>query len=156
MTRGRVRSIYTAPEATAAVEQRSSVEAVEGRGLRGDRYFEGTGTFSDVEGTGRHLTLVETEALDAVEREYGIVLAPGEHRRNVTTEGVALNHLVGERFRVGEAVCVGRRLCEPCQHLASLVKDGVEEALKHRGGLRADVVESGTIATGDEVQSGVE
>ncbi|MFB6170681.1 MAG: MOSC domain-containing protein [Haloarculaceae archaeon] len=152
MSTGRVVSIHTAPDAEAPTESRDSVEAVARRGLRGDRYFEETGTFSHVEGTGRHLTLVEAESLAAVERDYGFDLEPGEHRRNVTTEGVALNHLVGERFRVGEAVCVGQRLCEPCQHLASLVKEGVEEAFKHRGGLRADVVESGTIAAGDEVR----
>lgn len=156
MTDGRVIAIHTAPEAKAPVESREHVEAVADRGLRGDRYYEEIGTFSDIEGAGRHLTLVESEAIEAVEREYGIDLEPGEHRRNVTTEGVALNHLVGERFRVGEAICVGRRLCEPCQHLASLVKDGVEEAFKHRGGLRADVVESGTIAAGDEVTVRVE
>lgn len=148
---GTVESIHVAPEGEAEVEAVGSVEAVAGRGLRGDRYFEGSGTFSETVDTGRDLTLIEAEAVEAIERESGIELDPGEHRRNVTTRDVALNHLVGGRFRVGEVVCAGVRLCEPCAHLESLTEEGTREALLHRGGLRADVVEGGTIAVGDEV-----
>ena len=150
---GTVEAIHVAPEAEAPVEPSESVEAVAGRGLRGDRYFEEAGTFSDHEGGGRNLTLVESEAIDAIAREADVHLDPGEHRRNVTTAGVALNHLVGERFRVGEAVCLGIRLCEPCAHLQSLVgEEQVLPALVHRGGLRADVVEGGSIAVGDAIR----
>jgi len=139
-----------APEGGGAVESVGEVEAVADRGLRGDRYFLEEGTFQQRDG--RDLTLIEAEALAAIEREAGVSLAPGEHRRNVTTRGVALNHLVGERFRVGDAVCEGVLLCEPCSYLEGLVSsEGVREALVHRGGLRADVVESGTIREGDPV-----
>jgi MOSC domain-containing protein YiiM len=92
------------------------------------------------------------ESVEAIEREAGIELEPGEHRRNITTAGVALNHLVGERFRVGDVVCLGVRLCEPCNHLESLTSDGVVAALTHRGGLRADIEESGAIRVGDTVE----
>ena len=54
------------------------------------------------------------EALTAVERDYSIDLDPGIHRRNITTEAVSLNHLVDTEFRIGEAVCTGTELCEPC------------------------------------------
>lgn len=149
--RGTVQAVHVAPEAEAAVEALDSVDAVAGRGLRGDRYFDASGTFSGREGGGRDLTLVETEAVDAIAREADVHLEPGAHRRNVTTSGVALNHLVGERFRVGGAVCRGVRLCEPCAHLQSLAGEDVLPALVHRGGLRADVLEGGTIAVGDPV-----
>jgi MOSC domain-containing protein YiiM len=149
---GRIESIHVAPEAIEPVESRESVEAVAGSGLRGDRYFDAEGTFSNAEDGGNELTLVEREAIAAIERESGIELEPGEHRRNLTTTGVALNHLVGERFRVGEVVCRGVRLCEPCDHLESLTTDGVVAALTHRGGLRADIEESGEIRVGDMVE----
>lgn len=149
---GTVDSIHVAPEATEPVEPRDSVEAVAGKGLRGDRYFDAEGTFSNAEDGGNELTLVEREAITAIEREAGIELAPGEHRRNVTTTDVALNHLVGERFRVGEVVCRGVRLCEPCDHLEALTTDGVLGALTHRGGLRADIVEGGVVNVGDPVE----
>lgn len=150
--RGRVEAVHVATEAEAAVEARESVDAVAGRGLRGDRYFDESGSFSGHEGGGRDLTLIEAEAVDAIAREADVHLEPGAHRRNVTTTGVALNHLVDERFRVGDAVCRGVRLCEPCAHLQSLVgQDDVLPALVHRGGLRADVLEGGPITVGDPV-----
>ena len=150
---GKVEAIHVATEAGTTVESADAVEAVAGRGLRGDRYFDEEGTFSGVEGGGRDLTLIEAEAVEAIEQESGIRLEPGEHRRNVTTRGVALSHLVGERFRVGGVVCEGVRLCEPCGHLQSLTEDGVVDALTHRGGLRADIVDDGTIRVGDPVVS---
>jgi MOSC domain-containing protein YiiM len=147
---GVVRAIHVAPAAGAAVESRESVTAVAGRGLEGDRYLDGEGTFR--ERAGSDLTLIEREALTAVEDDYGIDLEPGVHRRNLTTDGVALNHLVGERFRVGGAVCVGEALCEPCAYLErKLEREGVREALVHRGGLRARIVEGGPVAVGDAV-----
>lgn len=152
---GTVEAVYIAPDGGDPVEAVESAEAVAGRGLRGDRYFDAAGTFSDGDvderGPGRDLTLIETEAVAAIERESDISLDPGEHRRNVETRGVALNHLVVERFRVGEVVCRGDRLCEPCSYLQSKTEDGVLDALLHRGGLRADVIDGGVLEPGAEV-----
>lgn len=148
---GRVEAIHIAPAAGEDVEGVERVEAEAGTGLRGDRYYEAEGTFSENGGPGRHLTLIEAEAVEAIEREADISFEPGEHRRNVTTRDVALNHLVGEEFTVGDVRCVGTELCEPCSHLQSLTEEGVLNALVHRGGLRADVIESGTIGVGDAV-----
>lgn len=153
MAPGIVEAIHIAPEAEAAMISRESVEAVAGRGLRGDRYFEETGTYTGVEGGGRDLTLIEAETMAAIEREAGIDLAPGEHRRNVTTSNIALNHLVGEEFRIGEVRCTGVRLCEPCNHLGSLTGESdIVSALLHRGGLRADIVDGGIIRVGDRLR----
>ncbi|XVH33491.1 MOSC domain-containing protein (plasmid) [Haloferacaceae archaeon DSL9] len=156
---GTVERIFIAPEAEAEVRERDEVEAVAGGGLRGDRYFRGveTGTFVEWEEgedrrAGYDLTLIEGEAIDAIEREADIALDPGEHRRNIETRGVALNHFVGKRFRVGEVVCRGDRLCEPCSHLQRMTQDGVLGALVHRGGLRTDILESGVIRPGDTVE----
>lgn len=148
---GTVEAIHVAPESKADPEAVSTVEAVAGRGLRGDRYFAETGTFSDGARPKRALTFIEAEAVEAIAQEADIELEPGAHRRNVTTRNVALNHLVGERFTVGDAVCEGTMLCEPCEHLQSLTEDGVLDALVHRGGLCAKIVDGGTIETGDAV-----
>ncbi|GAA0224536.1 MOSC domain-containing protein [Haladaptatus pallidirubidus] len=133
-------------DGTGTVEAIESVEAVAGAGLRGDRHF-------DPSSSGDDITLIEAEAVEAVEQESGISLEPGEHRRNVTTRDAALNHLVDSRFRIGEAVCEGVELCEPCSHLESLTEKGTLSALVHRGGLRAVIVESGEIGVGDSVES---
>ncbi|HMD97511.1 MAG TPA: MOSC domain-containing protein [Terriglobia bacterium] len=150
MGEGKVVSIYTAPAATAPMWGQPQVQAVAGKGLEGDRYFSGTGTFwkprPDYE-----VTLIEIEAIEALERDYGVSLAPGESRRNIVTRGVALNHLVGREFQIGEVTLRGIRLCEPCAHLQRLTREGVIKGLAHRGGLRAQVLNGGTIAVDDRV-----
>ncbi|WP_122090964.1 MOSC domain-containing protein [Halalkalicoccus subterraneus] len=156
---GTIGRVFVAPDAEVEMDEQTEVEAIAGQGLRGDRYFSEieTGTFVEWEPDeerrdGYDLTLIEQEAVTAIEREAGIELAPGEHRRNVETRDVALNHLVGQRFRVGDAVCRGNRLCEPCNHLQRLTQDGVLQALVHRGGLRADILEDGLIRSGDIIE----
>lgn len=156
-TSGRVVAIHVAPEAGAPMEAREAVRAVADRGLEGDRYFERAGSWSGERGrpipeADRAVTLFEAETLDLVERDAGIDLSPADHRRNVTTEGVALDHLVDERFRVGAATFEGVDLCEPCSYLESLTEDGVLAALVHRGGLNARIVETGRIVVGDSVE----
>lgn len=156
---GTVERVFIAPKAEAEMEELTDVEAVAGQGLRGDRYFSEleTGTFVGSEPdeerhAGYDLTLIEQEAVTAIEREAGIELTPGEHRRNIETRDVALNHLVGQRFQVGDAICRGDRLCEPCNHLQRITQDGVLQALTHRGGLRADILEDGMIRPGDVIE----
>ena len=128
------------------------VRLIPGAGLEGDRYATGRGHFSNSEGTGRALTLIEAEVLESLRDEMGITLRPGQVRRNLTTRGIALNALVGRRFRIGGVLCEARRLCEPCKYLEDLIQTPVLDPLLHRGGLRADVLEDGEIRVGDEVR----
>lgn len=143
---GTVEGLFVTGESGGEIRRQRTVDAVAGRGLRGDRYFKERASEA-----GNDVTLIEQEALDAIRQESSIELAPGEHRRNVETRDVALNHLVGKRFRVGDAVCRGVELCEPCSYLQNMTEDGVLRALLHRGGLRAEIVESGTVRAGDTV-----
>ncbi|MFC7192729.1 MOSC domain-containing protein [Halocatena marina] len=160
MGTGRVTQIHIAPDSGEPTQARQDVEAVAKRGLRGDRYFEEQGLWNFLdEDPNREvqeasdITFIEAEALAAVERDAGIEIPSGAHRRNVTTQDVPLNHLVGRTFTVGDVVCEGVQLCEPCGYMQSLVgEEGLSEALTHRGGLDASVVESGQIALDDEVR----
>ncbi len=149
---GAVAGIYIATEGAGPIISLQEVEAVAGRGLRGDRYFEEKGTYSATPGTGRQITLIEQEAVEAAAHDYGISLEPGRARRNIVTVGVALNHLVGKEFLVGRVRLRGTRLCEPCAHLASLSRQGVVKALTHRGGLRADILVGGVIRVSDPIR----
>lgn len=160
MGTGRVEQIHIAPDSGDPMNERTDVEAVAGRGLRGDRYFEERGLWNaldedpdrEVKGAS-DITFIETEALTAIERDAEIEIPVGAHRRNVTTQDVPLNHLVGRTFTVSDVVCEGIQLCEPCGYMQSLVGEpGLAEALIHRGGLNARVVESGTFAVGNEVR----
>jgi MOSC domain-containing protein YiiM len=142
-TSGHVEAIAIAAdrEGPMVVVERAVAHA--GRGLEGDRYHDGRGTFSNRHALGHDLTLIEAEASGD----------PVAARRNVVTRGIDLNALVGRRFAVGEVECAGRRLCEPCAHLEKLTKPGTLRALVHIGGLRADVLRGGTIRAGDAVRA---
>lgn len=148
---GHVVSLHVADAASAPMKSVEEVRAWPGRGLEGDRYFRKAGTFSAKDGADREITLVETEALEALLRDYGVALEPGETRRNVATRGVPLNHFVGRVFRVGGATARGLRLCEPCTHMERLSGKRIRAGLVHRGGLRARLLSEGTIRVGDEV-----
>jgi hypothetical protein len=141
---GSVVGLLVAPDAEQPLVRVGSVNAVAGRGLEGDRYFDGRGTFSGT-GRGYELTFVEAEVLDEVDLSWE------QARRNVVTRGIALNGLVGRRFTVGTVECVGRRLAEPCSHLEKLARPGLLRPLVHRAGLRADVLRDGKISVGDSV-----
>jgi hypothetical protein len=150
---GTVELIALAAEAEGPMRAVSTAEAVEGRGLLGDRYERGAGTFSNPRGRGYDLTLVEAEALEELSAKGGVELAPIEARRNLVVRGIALDDLIGRRFRVGEVECFGQRRCEPCAHLKRLTQPGVLRGLVHRGGLRADVLSNGGIRVGDRVEA---
>jgi MOSC domain-containing protein YiiM len=146
-----VTGLFVAAGGGLPMEARDEVRVLLHRGIAGDRYAVGTGTYSRAPGSGRHVTLIAEEVLDAVGAELGVVIAGVETRRNVLTKGIALNDLVGRRIAVGEVVLDATRLAEPCAHLERLTRAGVRSALVHRGGLRAEVVAGGVIRMGDRI-----
>ena len=97
------------------------------------------------------LTLIEAEALEALHRDYSVDLAAGDARRNLVTRSIALNHLVGREFTIGDVRIRGIRLCEPCEHLQRLTGKQLIKGLRHRGGLRAQILTEGTIHAGDQI-----
>ncbi|MBA2794016.1 MAG: MOSC domain-containing protein [Thermoleophilaceae bacterium] len=147
-----VQAIAISPAAQAEPRLVPRATALPGRGLEGDRYASGQGTFSDGTSDGRALTLIEAEVLDELSRSGSANLTAAQARRNVITRGIALNELVGQRFFVGGVECEGRRLCEPCAHLERLTRAGVLTSLVNRGGLRADILSAGEIQVGDPVR----
>ena len=150
MISGIVESIHIASAAKDPTRAVAQVQAIPGAGLEGDRYANQQGTFfkplPDFE-----LTLIEAEAMEALKRDYGVELAPGETRRNIVTRDVPLNHLVGREFQIGEVKIRGLRLCEPCSHLETLAGRPLIKGLRHRGGLRAQILNQGVIRVGDAV-----
>ena len=148
---GKVEEIYVASRGSVEMERVEEVRALEGCGVEGDRYCEGTGywtRFGDV----CQVTLISGEDLDEISSEAGLRVHDGEHRRNITTRGVSLAELRGERFRVGEAVLEYDRPRPPCRHVQDVTEPGMTKALKRRGGICARVVEGGTIRASDAIE----
>jgi MOSC domain-containing protein YiiM len=131
---------------------RSEVRALPGKGLEGDRYFGGKGTFSpQPQKPDFEITLVEKEKIEAFAVESGLPFTASHARRNLVTEGVDLNALAGKEFLVGEVRIRGIRLCEPCSYLAKTTFPEALRGLVHKGGLRAQILTAGTIRVGDAV-----
>ena len=151
MGTGTVESIHIASAAKEPVRALDQAKLIPGVGLEGDRYALKVGTFykaqPDIE-----LTLIEAEAIEALERDYKVTLRAGEARRNIVTRGVALNHLVGKEFAIGAVRIRGIRLCEPCEHLQQVTGKTLIKGLRHRGGLRAQILTEGTIRLGDAIR----
>jgi len=148
----RIAEILTSDSPSAPMVSRESVRAVAGRGLEGDRYFCGTGTFSPTsQKPDYEVTLIEKEQIDLFARNCGRAFTAKDARRNIVTEGVDLNAMVGCEFSVGDVVLRGIRLCEPCNYLAKITFPAVLEGLVHKGGLRAQIVKGGLICVGDSV-----
>jgi hypothetical protein len=153
VSEGRVVAIFVAPRAGAPMEPRGEVEALAGVGLAGDRYATASGTYSHfrLRDAQRAVTLIEDEVIHAVRVERGVELTGQETRRNLVTAGVALNDLVDHEFRVGTVRLRGFDLAEPCAYLERETRAGVRDALIHRGGLRAEILDGGPIRVGDRV-----
>ena len=148
---GILESIHVAAGASAPMHSVAEAALVAGIGIPGDRYAERCGTYSPRHHIDRQITLIEQETLEALARDHGVALAPHEHRRNLTTRGVALNHLVGHYFAVGECVLYGGRLNVPCRYLEELLGKKVFKPLINRSGLNARVIVGGTLRTGDVI-----
>jgi MOSC domain-containing protein YiiM len=147
---GVVEGIYLAREGGAPVERVEEVEALEGCGLKGDRYCEGTGHWSRF-GRDCEVTFVVVEDLDRIELETGLRVKEGEHRRNIVTRGVNLEDLRRARFRIGEALFGYGRPCSVCRHIERLTEPGMTQALRGRGGMCARVLEGGRVRSGDTI-----
>jgi MOSC domain-containing protein YiiM len=150
---GHVEAIHITRAAGGPMEVLDEVEALVGRGLAGDRYLLGTGFYSDLPRPdgGREVTLIESEVLEAVAAELGIAFGAADSRRNLSTRGLRLPDLIGQRFAVGAVVCEGVDHCPPCQHLVDVTGQPVLKPLVDRSGIRARIVVGGWIRVGDTI-----
>ena len=154
MFHGKLIAIGIAPQAKAALALVESVEVVAGEGLAGDRYGAGIGAaqFRGRRSPEKEVTLIAREAIEAANDEFNYTIEHLETRRNLLTEGVPLNELVGKSFRVGDVLLKGLELCEPCGYLEKRTFNGIKAALQGRGGLRCCVIEGGVIRVGDAIE----
>ena len=133
------------------MESLDRVEARTGGGLIGDRYDARVGHWSPIKRGGDWLTLIEQEEIDRLATDWGLPMAPGESRRNLTTRGIRLDALLGKRFQIGPVVCLAVRRCEPCTYLEQLLGRELIYPLVHRAGIRVEVLAGGPIGVGDPI-----
>jgi MOSC domain-containing protein YiiM len=154
MFSGKLLAIAIARKAKGPMEQVESIEAMAREGLRGDRYGAGVGAaqFQGRRKPENEVTLIAREAIEAANDEFNYTIEHLETRRNLLTEGVPLNDLVGKTFRVGQVVLKGLERCEPCGYLEKRTFAGIKAALKGRGGLRCCIMTGGELRIGDGIE----
>ncbi len=144
---GTVRQILTAPHHGDTMISLPQVEAVAGRGLVGDRKY----CHDLIPDTDNHVTLIESEKIEDFVTATGLDFSAGDARRNIVTQGIELNELLGQEFYVGSVKVQTVELCEPCSYLAKRTHRAVLWGLANRGGLRCRILTGGIIRVGDTV-----
>lgn len=150
----KVLALHISGKASAPMQALDQLELVAGKGVVGDRYFLELGTFSkQLAGLpDKELTLIESEFVEAFNREHGFDFDYGDFRRNIVTVGVDLNALVDQDFMLGDIRVKGIRLCEPCAHLAKLLTPEIMPSLVHKTGLRAQILDDGVLKLNDPIR----
>lgn len=123
-----------------------SAQALTGQGLQGDRYSVGKGTWNDGHRGKRQVTLISSESF------LGTNFSPIDSRRNLLTQGIEVNTLMGRYFTVGEVLLKGVKYCDPCGRIDDLSgKKGFKEQFRERGGIIAEVFIGGLIKIDDPI-----
>ena len=134
-------------ESNKEIEKAKSIEVVSGKGIKGDRYFH------DFNEEKNQLTLIESENIDYYNKTFNTNFKYLEFRRNLVTQNIQLNDLIGKTLIVGEIKIKVHDLCRPCKNLQEkLGKDNIIKEFLRRGGLRCEILNSGTIKTGDNIK----
>ena len=136
---GHVSGLYWCAVAGSSMQAANRLQVIAGKGIDGDRYATGQGTYTDTE---------------PWQQASGLpTFTMAQTRRNILLNGIgaqALNSLVGQIFWVGHIQCRGTELCTPCPRPSQLsLQSGFQEAFDGRGGLRAEVLRGGEVAIGD-------
>ena len=126
-----------------------------GKGIEGDRYFSNTGkNRSNYKGQPDwEITLIESEVIEAFNQDTGNKFHESDFRRNIVTEGVRLNDLVGTNFNINGVSFFGVQLCEPCASLQKRLAVKILPDLIGKGGLRAQIRGVGLLNVGDAISS---
>ena len=128
------------------IEKKENIEVVASKGIVGDRYFH------DFNGDREQITLIESENIDYYNNTFNTKFTYLEFRRNIVTKNIQLNDLVGKTITVGEIKLKVNDLCRPCKDLQNrLGKDNIIKEFLRRGGLRCEILSSGTINIGDKI-----
>lgn len=154
MAAGKIKAIYIAPQAGSPVSGHQQVSLKMGEGIVGDRYYSETGANrSNYKGQPDwEITLIESEVIAEFNRTTGNRFHDSDFRRNLVTEGIALNDLVGKQFTIDNVQCYGVQLCEPCAGLQKRLGARILPDLVGKGGLRAQIRSSGVIAAGSSIE----
>ena len=145
---GKVLEIGISENKSSKIVSVNQVEAIKGKGLIGEKHFKEDNKKRS------QITLIEIENINHYNKITGAQIPAINFLRNIVTEGIRLNVLVGKEFFIGKVKVKAHDLCRPCKSLQEFLqqKNTVKELL-YTGGLRCEILSSGKIFIDDEIIS---
>ena len=145
---GKVLEIGISENKGSKIVNVNEVEAIKGKGLIGEKHFKEDNKKRS------QITLIEIENINYYNKITGTKIPAIKFLRNIVTEGMRLNVLVGKEFFIGKVKVKAHDLCRPCKNLQESIqqKNTVKELL-HTGGLRCEILSSGKICVDDQIIS---
>tara|TARA_B110000014_G_C19905175_1_gene468337 strand:- start:209 stop:649 length:441 start_codon:yes stop_codon:yes gene_type:complete len=144
----KVFKIAVSQNSKGKMESVESIKVILGKGIVNDRKFK------DNNDKKKQITLIEIENIEYYNHISGTSIPPIEFRRNIITQGIRLNELIGKEITIGEIKIKAHDLCRPCKFLQDSFKQkNVIKELLFKGGLRCELLNNGKISVGDEVKS---
>ena len=129
------------------IEEVSSIKVLANKGIVGDRHFK---EFNDPY---CQLSLIESENIDYYNIKYGLNIRYVDFRRNIVTQGISLNDLIGKKLLIGKAEIEVIDLCRPCRHLTEMLdQKNILKEFMRRGGIRCEILSSAQINIEDEIK----
>ena len=126
----------------------NDVEAIKGKGLVGEKHFK------ENNNKRCQITLIEIENINNYNKITGTKILAINFLRNIVTEGIRLNGLVGKEFFIGKVKVKAHDLCRPCKNLQeSFQQKNTVKELLYTGGLRCEILSNGKIFVNDQIIS---
>ena len=101
----------------------------------------------------KQITLIEIESVNNYNKKFVKNIFPLNFRRNIVTENIDLNNLVGKKFHIGSVKLEAHDLCRPCKHLQNLLgQENIVKEFLRKGGIRCEILSDGIINVGDKIE----
>ena len=117
------------------------------KGIINDRYYK------NFKKKYEQVTLIESEKISNFNNNIKSKFNYKDFRRNIITTGIDLNKMINKKIQINNVVLKIHQLCQPCRYLQNkLSVDNLVKLLINKGGVRAEIVQSGVISTFDEIK----
>ena len=144
---GKVLEIGISENKSSKIVNVNEVEAIKGMGLVGEKHFKENNKKRI------QITLIEIENINHYNKITGTQIPAINFLRNIVTEGIRLNVLVGKEFFIGKVKVRAHDLCRPCKNLQeSFKQSNTLKELLYTGGLRCEILSSGKISIDDIIK----
>ena len=145
---GKVLEIGISENKSNKIVNVNEVEVIKGKGLVGEKHFKENNKKRS------QITLIEIENINHYNKITGTKIPAINFLRNIVTQGIRLNALIGKEFFIGKVKVKAHDLCRPCKNLQeSLQQKNTLKELLYTGGLRCEILCSGKIFIDDQIIS---